>query len=174
HEPDGSKMHEPEPSISHKAQPHPAACQNQRETADDKQYEQKMNDKYDIGHLLNTFAKLPIQKQQYNKRILLGYFWIFVPAGIVIALICRIPSVSGSSSALYQNELNVLTGHPLPERQVASPCQDFYSAFNQNQIFLRLFSSISASPSDLCIINFRKKGVYFSCTRLVLVKRCLR
>ncbi len=97
---DGGKMREPEPSISHKAQPHPAACPNQRETADDKQYEQKMNDKYDIGHLLNTFAKLPIQKQQYNKRILLGYFWIFVSVGIVIALICRIPSVSGSSSAL--------------------------------------------------------------------------
>lgn len=58
-EQDGGNMYEPEPSIPHEAESHPLANPDQWQTADDKQHEQEMSDKNDIGQQVippNGFA----------------------------------------------------------------------------------------------------------------------
>lgn len=49
HEQDGGKMRKPKSAISHEFQSHPISDPDQRQTADDKQHKQEVNDKYDIS-----------------------------------------------------------------------------------------------------------------------------
>ena len=69
HEQDGGKMCEPKSAISHEFQSHPVADPDQRQTADDKQHKQEVNDKYDISQHHDYFRLLRELSVVVNRSI---------------------------------------------------------------------------------------------------------